>query len=156
MHCNTANTADDDAVNAAPPPTPPGEQSIAFLYVLAVTLISLLLFLFVGQPLDLTTLTCFKYKDEQGVQQRIYIIDDMAPRWKHVGRMLKFREPDINNIDSTCNGNAVECCGTLLSKWLEGQNNGNDSRPKTWEILLEVMRDARLGELANNLETILT
>ena len=119
------------------------------------TLIHRIVFCIIGQPLDFTTLTCFKYKDEQGVQQRIYIIDDMAPRWKQVGRMLKFSEPDIENIRSTCNGVVVECCDMLLSKWLQGYNNNNDSRPKTWETLLEVMRDARLGELVIKLETIL-
>ena len=70
--------------------------------------------------------------------------------------MLKFRESDIDNIDSTCHGVATKCCRRLLSQWLQEHNNSNDSRPKTWETLLEVMRDARLGELADNLETILT
>ena len=108
---------------------------------------------FVGQTLDISTLICFKYKDEQGVQQRIHIIDDMAPRWSEVGALLKFSESDIDNIGSTCNNDAVKCCRRLLSKWLEGYNDSSDSRPKTWETLLEVMRDARLGELADKLES---
>ena len=87
--------------------------------------------------------------------QRIYIIDEMASRWIEVGRMLKFSETDIENIhvDSTCLGDAKKCCGKLLSRWLQGHNNSNDRRPKTWETLLEVMRDARLGGLVEKLET---
>ena len=123
-----------------------------YLYRYWVKHVSLLL-LFVGQTLDLTTLTCFKYKDEQGVQQRIHIIDDMAPRWKEVGTMLKFSEPDIDNIESNCHGDAVKCCRKLLSLWLQGQNDSNDSCPKTWKTLLEVMQDARLGQLADKLKT---
>ena len=111
-----------------------------------------MLLLLVGQTVDLDTLTCFKYKDEQGVQQRIHIINNMAPQWIEVGRILKFSEPDIDNIKSTCHDDAVKCCGKLLSKWLQGHNNSNDSRPKTWETLLEVMRDAHLGELADKLK----
>ena len=81
----------------------------------------------------------------------------MAAQWIEVGRMLNFSEPDIKNIlDPTTHGDTTKCCGTLLSKWLQGYNNRNDSRPKTWETLLEVMRDVRLDELADKLETILT
>ena len=114
--------------------------------------------LFVGQTLDLTTLTCLKYKDEQGVQQRIHIINEMARRWIDVGTMLKFSDPDIENIqvDSSCQGDAEKCCRKLLSKWLMGHNDSNDNRPKTWKTLLEVMRDVRLGNLADQLEAILT
>ena len=108
-----------------------------------------------GETVDLNILTCFKYHDSQGLQ-RVYIVDDMAPRWKQVGRALQFSQPDIDNIDITCHGNSTECCGKLLSQWFGGYTNDKDSRPKTWKTLLEVMRDARLVELADRLKTILT
>ena len=47
-------------------------------------------------------------------------------------------------------GDATKSCGKLLSKWLQGHNNRNDSCPRT---LMEVMRDAHLGELADKLES---
>ena len=46
----------------------------------------------IEEHLDLTLLTCFKYNNKQGEEQRVFIIDDMAPKWKRVGRMLKFNE----------------------------------------------------------------
>ena len=101
-------------------------------------------------------LTCLKYNDKQGEVQRIYIVDEMAPKWKRVGRMLNFSEANIDSIGTTNRGEPDVCCEELLSQWLQGHNNANDSRPKTWETLLELMRDARLGELAEKIKTILT
>ena len=100
-------------------------------------------------------LTCYKYNDKQGEVQRIYIIDEMAPKWERVGRMLNFSEANIDSIGTTNHGEPERCCEKLLSQWLQGHNNTNDSRPKTWETLLEVMRDARLGVLADKIEKIL-
>ena len=107
----------------------------------------------VGGTLDLTMLTCLKY-NEEGKHQRVYIIDEMAPKWKRVGRMLKFSPSCMETISSCCQDDS-ECCDKLLSQWLQGYNDDNDSRPKTWETLLEVMRDARLAELAERLEKVL-
>ena len=108
------------------------------------------------QPLDLTMLARFSYTDEQEEEQSVFIIDEMASQWKRVGRMLKFSDADINNIASTCHDEPQACCDRLLSQWLQGRNDHNDSRPKTWRTLLGVIRDARLGELADRLRRILT
>ena len=99
-------------------------------------------------------LTCLKY-NEEGKHQRVFIIDEMAPKWKRVGRMLKFSTSCMETITSSC-GNDTECCDKLLSQWLQGQNDDKDHCPKTWETLLEVMRDVRLAELADRLEKILS
>ena len=106
------------------------------------------------KPLDLTTLTHFSYVDEREEEQSVFIIDEMAPQWKRVGRMLRFSEADINVIASNFNDEPQACCDRLLSQWLQGHNDHNDSRPKTWRTLLGVMRDARMGELADRLKRI--
>ena len=108
----------------------------------------------VGETLDLTPLTCLKYHKE-GKHQRVFIIDEMAPKWKRIGRMLNFSTSHMETITSSC-GDDTECCDKLLSQWLEGQNDDKEPRPKTWETLLEVMRDARLAKLADRLEKILS
>lgn len=79
----------------------------------------------------------------------------MAPQWNEVGTMLNFTVADLENIASTCQRDNVACCRKLLSLWLQGHNNNNDGRGKTWNTLLEVMRDAHLGELAVKLENLL-
>lgn len=67
--------------------------------------------------------------------------------------MLKFDESDLRNISK---GDHVECCEELFSLWLDGyNNNGKDNQPKNWDTLLEAMRDARMGTLADLIETSL-
>ena len=68
--------------------------------------------------------------------------------------MLQFSTPDLDTIAS-CYQDDRGRCDALLSQWLQGRNDQNDKRPKTWKTLLCVMRDARLGELANKLENIM-
>ena len=102
---------------------------------------------------DIATLTCFKYKDENGEKKRIFIIDDIGAKWKRVGRMLKFTSADIDNINSSCQSDVESCCEKMLSQWLEGFVAGSSSI--TWKTLIEALRDARLGQLADDLEQIL-
>ena len=86
----------------------------------------------------------------------MYPIDEMAKQWTKIGTLLGFSDAVFDTLlsDPICNGDAAKCCRKLLSRWLNGYNT--DSRPKTWQTLLEVLRDARLGELADELEDILT
>ena len=105
---------------------------------------------------DMSTLLCFKYKDEQGKTQRIYIIDEMAAKWKRVGISLKFSTSSLNNIESTCHHDVEACVNRLLTMWLEGHVQDVSQAPITWETLLEALRDTRLGQLADNLTYLLT
>ena len=121
-------------------------QVASHIYMIAV--------ICVGETLDLTMLTCLKYCEE-GKHQSFFIIDEMAPKWKRIGRMLKFSTSDMETITSSCRDD-TECCDKLLSQWLQGQNDVNERHPKTWENLLDVIRAARLAELADKLEKILS
>ena len=44
----------------------------------------------------------------------------------------------------------------LLTLWLEGHVQDVSQAPITWETLLEALRDARLGQLADDLTDLLT
>ena len=100
---------------------------------------------------DLATLSCFKFKDEKGTTQRIYILDDIAAKWWRVGLGLKFQASTLDNIESTCNGDVEKCSKRLLTLWLEGHVTGV---PITWKTLMEAITDARLGELADKLRKL--
>ena len=102
---------------------------------------------------DLATLNCFKYKDTQGEMQRIFITDEIAAKWKRFGRCLKFTTSDLNNIESTCHGVVEECCNEMLTLWVEGHSSSY-KQPIAWETLLEALRDARMGQLADKLTAI--
>ena len=96
------------------------------------------------------TLTCLKYTDEQGETQRIHIMDEIGAKWKKVGRCLKFSTSDLDNIESTCRGDAEECSVKLFTLWLE---EAVSKLPITWQTLLEALKDARMYQLANKLTT---
>ena len=81
-------------------------------------------------------------------------MDDMASRWRNVGLGLSFKPSELDCIESSHLKDPVKCCEKLMSQWLDGFVNDRDSRPKTWSTLLEVIEDARLGELADKIEKI--
>ena len=90
---------------------------------------------------------CFKYHDENGTHN-IYIIDDIAAKWRKIGAILKFTGPELDNIE-TSNQGVQKCCERMLIQWLSGHVRGSTI---TWRALIEAIRDARLEKLANQLE----
>ena len=105
---------------------------------------------------EISTLNCFKYKDNQGRTQRVFITEEIGTRWNRVGLSLNFTSSSIDSIDFTCRGDVVKCCNRLLTMWLEGHVQDVSQAPITWETLLEALRDSRLGQLAKNLTDLLT
>ena len=101
---------------------------------------------------DLATLSCFKYKDEEGITQQIYILDHIAAKWRRVGLGLKFQASTLDNIECKYNGDVEKCSEKLLALWLEGHVG---QVPITWKTFTEALTDARLGELADNLTKLL-
>ena len=81
----------------------------------------------------------------------IRIVDELAPDWKTIGRLLKFADCDLEVISKDHQSQA-ECCQQMLSMWLKGRNN--DDRPRTWETLLHVIKAARWGTLAEGIQDI--
>ena len=106
---------------------------------------------FIDAKPGIDTLTCLKYTDEQGKMQRIYIMDEIGAKWKRVGRCLKFSTSDLDNIESTCHGDAEECSVKLFTLWLQGHVEAVSHLPITWETLLEALKDARMCQLADKL-----
>lgn len=105
-------------------------------------------------PINVMNLSCLKYKSASGKDERLFVMDDMAPRWRNVGLMLNFSPADLDNIETSQQKDPVKCCEKLMSQWLGGFVS--DSRPKTWSTLIEALKDARLGDLADKIEAILT
>lgn len=102
---------------------------------------------------DLATLNCFKYKDSQGVLQRIFITDEIAAKWKRFGLALEFTTSDLNNIESKYGTDVEKCINELLTLWL---GRSSCQQPITWKTLLEALRDVRIEQLANELTEIIT
>ena len=42
----------------------------------------------------------------------------------------------------------------MLSMWLDGRNDENDNRPKTWATLIHVIKKARMGRLLKQIREV--
>ena len=125
------------------------------MYVLDIPA-SLILITFIpldSKP-DFKTLVCLKYKDEQGRTQ--IIMDEIAARWKRIGISLNFSPSSLNNIELTCHHDVEGCVNRLLAMWLDGHVQDVSQAPITWETLLQALREARLGQLADVVTDLLT
>ena len=84
--------------------------------------------------------------------QKVNIIRDLAPNWKHFGIYLDF-DPDgqtLNLIEAEQKMNGpVACCQAMFQHWLAG--NGV---PATWGTLIELLQDAEQSHLAEQIKGI--
>ena len=86
----------------------------------------------------------------------MFITEEIAAKWRRVGLSLHFTSGTLDNIESTCHGDVEKCCNRMLTLWLEGHVQDVSQAPVTWKTFLEALKDARFGQLANNLTDLLT
>ena len=122
----------------------------------SVALLSHQLFVSTDTKPDIATLNCLKYTDTQRELQRVFITEEIAAKWRRVGLSLHFTSGTLDNIESTCHGDVEKCCNRMLTLWLEGHVQDVSQAPVTWKTFLEALKDARFGQLANNLTDLLT
>ena len=83
----------------------------------------------------------------------IKIIESVAPQWKKVGALLDFdiegQTLKLIEADHQQKGHAA-CCQEMFMYWLEGKGKN-----ATWEVLVEVLSDTDLSELAKQVTTAL-
>ena len=69
-----------------------------------------------------------------------------------MGLALNFANSDLKNIEKD-QSNVEDCCMELMNRWLQGTVQ---TKPVTWETLLEAIEDAQFVELAQKLKGILS
>ena len=82
------------------------------------------------------------------------VLKDGANRWERIAIRLYFEGSRINEI-SKDSSDVNQACTTMFVKWLEGDAE-ELLVPRTWETVIKVLNEAGLGDLAENLEAILT
>ena len=102
-----------------------------------------------GEKPTLAKLTIMKTIREE----KIKIIESVAPKWKELGVLLDF-DPEGQTLElieanNKLNG-VVACCREMFVAWLKGK--GKDA---TWEVLIELLNDIDLSELAKMVKTAL-
>lgn len=83
----------------------------------------------------------------------VHVVDELAPDWRTIGCFLGFPESDLEAIFKN-NQCEEDRCRRMLSMWLDGRNDENDSRPKTWVTLIHVIKKARRGTLSKQIQEV--
>ena len=86
-------------------------------------------------------------------QRRTKVVETVAPDWKHVAIALGFNEPKIRTIEMGTFHQPQDACIQMFSDWLEGGHGLRE--PITWATLIEVLIEAGLVDLAQDLEDII-
>ena len=84
----------------------------------------------------------------------VRIINDGASKWRRIATRLYFEGGATNQISQNSHEDTNQACSTMFSKWLEGENELRT--PRTWETVIKALKEAELGQLAEDLETVLT
>ena len=82
--------------------------------------------------------------------RKINIIETIGSEWVEVAKALDMGQEDIDIIRSTHSDNDEEACHEMIATWLEG-NNGEVS----WTAFIQVLIDAGLSQLADDLKGVL-
>ena len=97
--------------------------------------------MYIGDKPTLQELSCFTYTSINGEEKKVYIIDQVAARWKSLGIVLNFEKYQLDNIKKN-HQSVEECCQELLGQWLEGASN--TTKPAvTWKKLFYAMKEAQ-------------
>ena len=97
-------------------------------------------------------LTLIKWSDEQGQTQRFYLIEKIAYKWRTLGEILGFDFSKLETLATDHQNNSEECCRAVLGEWL---GNPPPDYPTTWQGLLELLKDGKLGEVVSQLKSAL-
>ena len=72
----------------------------------------------------------------------------------YIATRLYFEGGAIEKI-SRDSSDMSQACRTVFIKWLEGEND--ELRvPRMWDTVIKALKEAELGQLAGNLEAVLT
>ena len=81
------------------------------------------------------------YTGEDGRDVHFRLMDQLKPHWRRLAIALKFPQYEIAIME-----NKNDPMYYLLSEWLRGANQQKDSRPVTWETLIEALQQANVQE----------
>ena len=84
--------------------------------------------------------------------KRVRIIHAAASKWRRLATRLHFEPSDISHIRSDNPIYCYDACWQVCSEWLEGVGR----QPTSWTTLIKALNEAELGEIATDLETIIS
>ena len=116
-------------------------------------------------PLDFSSLPdvehhfvdLIKWEDENGVQRELRIYSKIAHRWRQIATRLGFELGEIESVEENHHRNESRITA-VLRRWFENARSlRNAGRyPKSWQGLINLLEDAELGEVAEELKKALS
>ena len=98
-----------------------------------------------------------KWEDENGVQRELRIYSKIAHRWRQIATRLGFELGEITSVEENYYTNDSRITA-VLRRWFENARSlPNAGRyPKSWQGLINLLEDAELGEVAEELRRTLS
>ena len=84
--------------------------------------------------------------------KQVRVIKDGGSKWETIAMRLHFEGGMITQIFNESQNYMQRACRITFTKWLEGMSGLRE--PKTWGTVIEVLKEADLGQLAKDLETL--
>ena len=106
----------------------------------------------VASALTIGQLILLKWKNEQGQEQRLRILEEVCTKWKDIGGVIGLSPNHLDAIEKHRLGDMMECCRDVFSVWLQ-QEEG--SYPVTWDGIRELLKDMKLSAIAKKIDEFL-
>ena len=84
----------------------------------------------------------------------IRIISSSAARWERIATRLYFDGDATAAIGRDAHYKVADACRTVFNVWLGGKEGLRE--PKTWATIVDVLKEADLGTLSGELNSILS
>lgn len=81
------------------------------------------------------------------------VFEKGAGKWDKIATRLYFDGNKIAQIRTECQNNAFKACQSTFTEWLDGKEGLR--RPTAWSTVITALKEAGLGQLADDLEEIL-
>ena len=81
------------------------------------------------------------------------MISRTAAKWDRIAARFHFEPSDIESIKRSTHHQTEPACEAVFSRWLEGKNGTRG--PRTWSTIVEILSEADLGTLAEELNSAL-
>ena len=99
-------------------------------------------------PISSHHLQLIKWTNQKGNATRLWLYDEMAPRWKVVADLIGLK---TEIIAKDHHHDALECIREVMKEWMSNAPNISTAYKCTWKGLCELLDDARLGKVSEDL-----
>ena len=115
-------------------------------------------FIFDLRDIEHRFMDLIKWEDEKGVKRELRIYSKIAHKWREIATLLGFEPGEIESIRKNYPFDDRDRVTVVLGRWFDNAKNlPNASRyPKSWQGLINLLEDAELGEVAQELKRTLS